>query len=381
VADQSLYDKLGVSRSATPKEIKAAYKKLARKFHPDVNPGDAAAEERFKEASAAHEVLSDPEKRKLYDEFGEDAAKVGFDPEQARAYRRWQAQAAGSGGAGYGFEGLGGEVDLGDLFGDLLGGRGAGPRRPRRRRGADIEAVLSVSLEEVARGGTRSFRLQRPERCGACSGRGSVGAPLRCPTCEGTGGQDVAQGPMRFRAPCQACGGSGERPGAPCGSCGGQGVQERSVTIEVKVPAGVEEGQRLRLSGQGAAGLGDAPSGDLYVELRLAPHPVFRREGRDLHFDLPLTIQEALLGATVAVPTLDEELELKIPAGSSSGRRLRLRGQGLPEGKGRRGDLYAVLQIRVPKVTPANEASARAAAEALESLYTEKVRRDSRRPA
>lgn len=377
----SLYDKLGVSRSATAKEIKAAYKKLARKFHPDVNPGDAAAEARFKEASAAYEVLSDPEKRKLYDEFGEDAAKVGFDPEQARAYRRWKAQAASSGGTGFGFEGFGGEVDLGDLFGDLLGGRSAGPRRPRQRRGADIEASLAVSLEEVARGGTRSFRLQRPERCGACSGRGSVGSPERCSTCEGQGSRDVTQGPMRFRAPCDACGGAGERPGAECGSCGGQGVQERSVTLDLKIPVGVEEGQRLRLSGQGAAGLGGAPSGDLYVKLRFEPHPVFRREGRDLHFDLPITIQEALFGGKAQVPTLEGELELKVPPASSSGRRLRLRGQGLPDGKGGRGDLYATLQIRVPQVGPEAEEAARAAAETLEDLYPESVRRDARRPA
>lgn len=369
----SLYDTLGVSSQASRKEIKAAYKKLARELHPDVNPGDAEAEARFKEASAAYEVLSDAEKRALYDEFGEEAATFGYDPEQAEAYRALRA----GGGAGFDFQRFGGEVDLGDLFGSLFSG-GAAPQRPRQRPGRDIEAALEVSLEEVARGGVRSFRLQRPERCEPCAGRGRVGAPQPCGSCAGRGSREVSQGPMRYRAPCQACGGSGER-GQACGSCGGRGVSERSVTLEVKVPRGVEEGQRLRLSGQGAPGSSGAPAGDLYVELRFAPHPVFQREGSDLFLDLPLTVQEAMFGGKVPVPTLEGQLELKVPPGSSSGRRLRLRGQGLPDAKGGRGDLYARLQIQVPQVGPEAEAKARAAAEALEALYTDEV--SARRPA
>ncbi|RMG09985.1 MAG: J domain-containing protein [Planctomycetota bacterium] len=380
VSKRSLYEILGVAQDAAPEEIKSAYKKLARKYHPDVNPGDKDAEERFKEISAAYEVLSDPEKRKLYDEFGEDASRVGFDPEKARAYKRWQEQAARGGGGGFGggFGGFsfGDDVDLGEIFGDLLGrGRRGGGRRPRARRGGDIEAELEITLEEAVRGGKRSFRLSRPDRCTACDGRGYRGEAKTCSACGGSGGSDVSQGPIRFRAPCGECGGSGEVPGERCIGCGGAGVVERTVSIDVKIPPGSEEGQRLRLKGQGAAGVGGGPPGDLLLTLRFAPHPLFRVEGHDLSLDLPITVKEALCGGRVEVPTLEGIVDLKIPPRSNSGRKLRLRGKGLPARQGPRGDLYAVLQVRVPDT---DDPAAREAAEALEAFYGSDLRRTLR---
>jgi molecular chaperone DnaJ len=364
----SLYDVLGVAKDATADQIRNAYRKLARKFHPDVNPGDKAAEERFKEASAANEVLSDPEKRQLYDEFGEDASRAGFDPKQARAYQRWQEQtASGFGGGGTTFTD---EVDLSDLFGDLLkqGRRGARQGQPRPRQGADIEAELTVGLSEVLGGSERGFRLARPDRCSSCDGKGTTGAPKTCPSCLGSGGSQVSDGPLRFRASCEACGGSGQELGPACASCRGRGAVERTVTIDVKIPAGIEDGQKLRLAGQGAAGLAGGPPGNLLVTVRLAPHPQFRREGRDLHVDLPVSVGEAMLGGRVDVQTLDGTVELKVPGRSNSGRKLRLRGKGLPAREGARGDLYVTLQVRVPDIEP-GDSEVQSAAEALDALY------------
>jgi curved DNA-binding protein len=308
VSERSLYDILGVARDADADAIRAAYRALARKYHPDVNPGDAAAEERFKEVSAAHDVLSSPEKRALYDEFGEVATRAGFDPEQARAYRRWDEQAAQARGGGFRFEG---DVDLADLFGDLLGRRsgsvfGRRARGPQRR--VHVEAELTVGLVEAAQGTQRSFRLDRP----------------------------------------------------------GEG----SVSIDVRVPAGTEDGQKLRLAGQGGAGSHGGPAGDLLLTVRVAPHRVFRREGRDLHLDLPVTVREAMFGGAVEVPTLHGDVELKIPAGSNSGRALRLRGQGFPARRGAPGDLYVHLQVHVPAADP----TLRDAAEALDAHYGDDLR-------
>jgi molecular chaperone DnaJ len=375
VSNTSLYDALDVHKDATADEVRTAYRKLARKLHPDVNPRDKAAEERFKEVSAAYGVLSDPEKRKLYDEFGADATRTGFDPEKARTYKRWQDQTAH--GFGGGFSGSGptfsDEVDLGDLFGDILSrGRGGafagGPPRPRP--GADIEAELTISLEEAAQGTERGFRLTRPDRCSPCDGRGTTGPSETCASCQGTGGSEVAQGPLRFRAPCGVCGGSGQSAGPTCSSCGGHGAVERTVSIDVKIPAGTEDGQKLRLSGQGAAGRGGGPPGNLLVAVRLAPHALFRREGRDLLLELPVTVGEAMLGGRVDVPTLEGEVELKVPPRSNSGRRLRLRGKGLPGRDGALGDLYVTLQVRVPEVDP-DDPAALQASQALDALYGE----------
>lgn len=337
MSERTLYEVLGVERDASTSDIRAAYRRLAREHHPDVNPGDKAAEERFKAASAAYQVLSSPEKRALYDEFGADATRSGFDPERARARKRWEEQAARH-GRGFG-QGGSRQVDLESLFGGLFGQGAVGPfgaSGPRARRGADIEAELQVELKEAAMGAQRGFRLTRREACSACEGRGSLGA------------SEV------------------------CSSCGGAGVSERTVTIDVRIPRGTEDGQRLRLSGQGSAGERGGSAGDLLLTVRIAPHPLFRCEGRDLHYDLPVTVKEAMFGGVVDVPTLAGDVELKIPPRSNSGRRLRLRGKGMPARRGSPGDLYVTLQVHVPKEhTPRT----REAAETLEDGYGQDLRR------
>lgn len=376
MAERSLYDILGVAKDASPEQLKKAYRKLARKLHPDVNPGDADAERRFKEVSAAYEVLSDPEKRTLYDEFGEDATRVGFDPEQARAYRRWREQAertGGARGAGPGFET---EFDLGDLFGDLFQGRAAGapPRGPRT--GADVRAELALDLLDAVRGAEREVELLRDEPCETCGGEGYRAGPgSDCARCGGRGHIHVSQGPLRFQAACPECGGTARARGPLCDACGGTGAVRRRARLSVRVPAGVADGQTIRLRGQGAPGTRGGPPGDLLVTLRLREHPVFRRRDDDIEVDLPITVPEAVLGAKVEVPTVDGAVTLAVPPGSQTGQRLRLRGRGVPARGGRpAGDMYAVLQVKVPNVGEKDREEVRPALETLGRLYEGDVR-------
>ena len=324
---EDYYQLLGVQRSASPDEIKKAYRRLARKYHPDMNPNNKAAEDTFKKVSQAFEVLSDPKKRKLYDEFGEDAAKMGFDEKKAEAYRQYRA-APGTGGAPVRvpFEGAGEDFDLGSIFGDLFGraGRGGGPipnmdfgfgtAAPGPLAGEDLTTQVQVSLSEAVLGTERSLEVARP---------------------------------------------------------GKQGRQR----LTVKIPPGVQTGSRIRLAGQGAPAPRGGTPGDLYIETEVLPHPWVRREDDDLYADLPVTVPEAMLGAEVRAPTFSGEVTVKIPAGSQSGRKLRLRGKGVPSLQGRgRGDLYFVLQIRIPEqITP----EAKAAADQLQRAYGD-VRADLR---
>lgn len=381
------YQILGVDRGASAEDVKKAYRKLARKYHPDVNPGNKAAEEKFKQVSSAFEVLSDAKKRKLYDEFGPDAEKIGFDEKKAEAYRAYRA-AASSGGAGggipYGAEGF----DLGDLFGDLFGGRGggAGPggfdagdlfgRRGGRasgpERGEDLTARVQLTLNEAVSGTERTLSMTRPGRCQACSGRGDSGKMGTCPTCNGTGRPRRA-GIFGGGGVCPNCQGTG-RAMEPCPQCGGSGIKEETTRLTVKIPAGVQTGSKVRLAGQGAAGVRGGPPGDLYIETEVAEHPLVRREGDDLHIDLPVTVPEAILGADVRVPTFQGEVTVKVPAGSQSGRRMRLKGRGVPSLRGGApGDLYLHLQVKVPEDA---SAEARAAAETLSRAYRDDVRRE-----
>jgi molecular chaperone DnaJ len=356
VPERDLYEVLGVSRSATADELKSTFRKAARKYHPDVNPGNKAAEEKFKEVSAAFDILGNEEKRKMYDEFGPDAAKLGFDPAKAKAYREYARQAQSGRGAGAGFGGFdvsGGEVpfDLSDIFGDIFGaggggggpgGFGRGAKRARRgrsepvaARGEDIEAELSIDLAESVRGGERHLALERPERCKTCKGSGVKGGEA-CPTCHGTG----------------------TTPG--------------KTTLVVSIPKGAINGTVVRLAGQGGAGTRGGPPGDLLLTIDLRTHPWVRVEGRDLLFDLPVTVGEALGGAEVQLPTFEGDVKLRIPAGSPSGRKLRLKERGLPDLKGGgRGDLYAVVQVMVPTV---KGKEAERLAEEIDALYTDQVR-------
>jgi molecular chaperone DnaJ len=392
MASKNLYSVLGVSKSASADEIKKAYRKLARKYHPDVNPGDTSAEEKFKEISAAFEVLSDPEKRALYDELGEDAAKIGFDPEKAKAYRQWKAQAqaaGGQGGAGFDigdiFGGGGGRpggggfnFDLGDIFGDLFGGR---RRReghaPAPARGADVESELTIPFREAVLGGEREIALQRPTPCETCKGTGlRPGARAEpCDACGGTGHTQVAQGPLGIHAPCPKCHGTGRLGGPPCPACGGTGQVADTVHLKVKIPAGIADGQKIRLAGQGQPGVRGARAGNLYIVVHVRAHPVLRREGNDLHLDVPVTVHEAMFGAKIDVPTLEGSLRLTVPAGSQSGRKLRLKGKGVaPRGK-TPGDLYVTLLVQVPDAGRNREAAEKAAGE-LQELYGGDVRKD-----
>ncbi|MFL5358765.1 molecular chaperone DnaJ [Archangium sp.] len=378
------YQILGVSRTASADEIKKAFRKLARKYHPDVNPGDKSAEEKFKQLNAAFEVLSDERKRKLYDEFGDEAAQFGFDEKKAQQYRAYKAARAAGGGRPSG--GVGPDIDLGDLFGEIFNrggaggvdmgemfGRAAGGRAAGPTAGEDITATLSLSFNEALTGVERTLSLPRPGRCQRCQGAGQVGTPSTCATCGGTGKVRRAGGILGMAASgtCPTCRGTG-RAAPPCPSCQGSGVVEETARLTVKLPAGVHTGSKVRLSGQGAAGSRGGPPGDLYIETIVAEHPLVRREGDDLYLDLPVTVSEAMLGAEVRVPTFQGEVTVKVPPGSQSGRRMRLKGRGAPSLKGGpSGDLYLTLQVKVPEHL---SSEARQAAEALSRAYQSDVR-------
>jgi molecular chaperone DnaJ len=386
------YATLGVAKSASAEEIKKAYRKLAKKLHPDVNPGDKKAEERFKDVSAAFEVLGDPKKRALYDEFGEIALRPGFDEQKAQQFRQYQRAAGAGGASGFGgfrgFEGFSGEGfdpsdlgDLGSMFGDLFSQRRQGAARRRadeRTAGDDVEAAIEVDLRDAVLGAEREITLQRPARCPECKGSGVKPGtkPQRCPQCNGSGEVKVAGGLMR--ATCPRCQGSGQIR-EPCPRCDGEGTILEAARLKVKIPPGVETGSRVRLAGQGSPGERGGENGDLYLRITVRPHPTVRVDGRDLSLDLPITVAEALQGADVTAPTFEGPVKLKIPPGSQSGRRLRLRGRGLPALRSGatgapRGDLYVVLQI----VLPPDSAAARAAATEMQKLYPPDVRQDVR---
>ena len=375
------YSVLGVSKSATADEIKKAYRKLAKKLHPDVNPGDKKSEEKFKEVSAAFEVLGDAKKRALFDEFGEVSTRPGFDEEKAREYQR-QAQAGGFGGGGFeGFSSRTGGFDPSDLesmFGDIFARRQTGRARRAAAEpvpGDDAEAAIDVDLREAVLGAEREIAVNRPTRCSECNGSGAQpgSRPTPCPQCGGSG--QVRAGGI-FSAPCPRCQGEGTIKD-PCPRCGGSGVITETARLKVKIPAGVETGSRVRLPGQGGPGERGGDPGDLYLRITVREHPTVRVQGRDLLLDLPITPAEALAGAEVTAPTFEGAVKLKIPPGSQSGRKLRLRGRGLPALKGGstgapRGDLYVVLQIVLPPDSP----EARQAADALQKLYKTDVRKD-----
>ncbi|MEE4273575.1 MAG: molecular chaperone DnaJ [Thermoanaerobaculales bacterium] len=329
------YEVLGVSRTASLDEIKKAYRGLAVKYHPDRNPGDSAAEEKFKEASEAYAVLSDTAKRERYDRFGHQGVEgqqfSGFDP------------------ANFGdFADI-----LGDLFGfgDIFGGRQA-QRRGGRQRGHDLQYTLRISLDEAAHGVERSIRVPRLEQCDTCSGSGSKPGttPEACGTCGGSGQVMFRRGFLSVAQTCPSCTGAGRVNRDPCESCSGRGRVERETTLSVEVPAGVDSGMRLRLSGEGEGGVHGGPAGDLFVVIAVAPHEVFERDGDDLHMELPLSVYQAMLGADIEVTTIrGDATALKIPAGTQPGDVLRIREAGMPNVNGRRtGDLHVHAKVVVP---------------------------------
>ncbi|MGB7951172.1 MAG: J domain-containing protein [Candidatus Binatia bacterium] len=375
MAERDYYKVLGVDRSASHEDIRKAYRKLARKYHPDINPGNKEAENTFKDLSVAYDVLGDPDKRKLYDEFGEAGLAAGFDAEKARTYRQWQQESARGGGGGYEYNYN--VDDLGDIFGDMGGMFGAGRRQPTGpSRGEDVEATMEIDFLDAVRGFQTSLTLQRHTPCDTCHGVGTKAGskPVTCPECGGSGSKPVAQGPLQFRITCPRCGGTGKLPGDPCVACGGAGRVLRPETIRVNIPPGAEPGKRIRLRGKGEAGLQGGPAGDLYIVPRIRPHPLLTRSGKDLTMELPITVGEAVLGASVDVPTPVGMVKLKIPAGAQSGQRLRVRGKGVPaHGKNPAGDLYLHLMVQVPK-----NSVERDIVDKLDQAYTEDVRKDLR---
>lgn len=361
MADKDLYAVLGVSRTATPEEIRKSYRRLARRYHPDVNPGNKDAAEKFKEISAAYEVLSNSDKRKLYDEFGEAALHSGFDAEKARAYRQWQSppHAPPTGGFGAQPGGFDFDFDLGDLFGfGAPASRGPSP-------GEDVVARVELDFATALRGTEVKVNAPSGKSCAACKGAGAAGPP--CSACSGSGRVQAVQGPMRVMTTCRQCGGVGR---SPCTKCGGSGVEPGERTVTVRIPPGADDGSRLRVPGGGRPGRRGGPPGDLYIETHVRPHPCFRRDGLDLLLKLPITIDEAYSGATVDVPTPDGVVALKVPPRAQSGQKLRLRGKGIKK-DGATGDLFVELQVRVPDGEDARFAEA---ARSARGLYTHPVR-------
>jgi molecular chaperone DnaJ len=336
VSKADYYEVLGVSRNASDQELKSAYRKLALKFHPDRNPGDHAAEEKFKEASEAYQVLCDPDKRAAYDRFGH--AGVG---------------AAGAGG----FSGFSGSVDLGDIFGDLFGemfnvGGGGPGRASRQQRGDDLRFDLAIEFEDAIFGQETEVKIRRLESCPTCSGRGSASGrgPSVCGHCQGRGQIRYQQGFFSVARTCSACGGTGSIIGDPCQTCRGETRVSKELKLTVKVPPGVEDGTRIRYAGEGDAGRSNGPRGDLYVVLSIQPHDFFERDGHDLRCVVPISFPQAALGAEIEIQGIDGAVMIKIPEGTQSGKELRIRGRGVPvlHGKGH-GDLVVKVLVQVPR--------------------------------
>lgn len=337
------YDILGVDKNADAQAIKKAYRKLAMKYHPDRNPDNKEAEEKFKEVNEAYEVLSDENKRRTYDQFGHEGVNGQ----------------GGFGGQGFGGQGFGGFEDIfGDVFGDIFGG-GFGNSRTRRRgpeRGSDIRHSINISFEEAAFGKKTSIKLNRSEECSECNGSGAkVGTSKKtCPTCNGAGEVRTVQrtpfGNIASSRICSTCEGEGEVIESPCPKCSGRGSTRKVKTIEVDIPAGIDDGQMIKLSGQGEIGNKGGPRGDLYLVINVERHPLFTREGNDIHFEMPITFVQAALGDEIEVPTLDGKVKYKVPEGTQTGTVFRLREKGIPRIRGNsRGDQYVKVVVDVPK--------------------------------
>ena len=334
-ATKSLYEVLGVPKGASQDEIKKAYRKLARQYHPDKNPGDTDAEERFKEVQAAYDVLSDTEKREQYDSWGSPGGRPQYGP-----------------GGSFTFD-FGDFGDLGDLLGGLFGGRGGmRTQAPRGRRGQDVEVELNLSFEDALRGLETTIPVSLDSACSTCKGSGAKPgtAPKMCPQCGGRGVVSEAQGLFALSQPCPRCRGNGTIIEDACPTCRGTGRERRTRRFKVKIPAGVKDGTRIRLRGKGEAGYGGAPAGDLYVVTRVDASKLYRRRGdADLELEVPITYPEAALGATIEVPTPDGRVSLKVPSGTQDGKLLRIKGRGMPKLKGSgRGDLIARVRVTVP---------------------------------
>jgi len=347
-AKQDYYQLLGVSRRAALKDIRQAYRKLARKYHPDLNPGDKSAEEKFKQIQEAYDVLSDPKKRQMYDQFGfysesyAGGPAPGYGPSPADAHFDF---------GGFDFGGTGGST-FRDIFSQFMRGFGEESRVSQPQRGSDLEYQVDISFGEAVRGVVKKLNYARLDACSDCRGSGAIvaGSQPVCPSCGGQGYISKGAGGLRFNVPCSRCGGTG-RLRTICRTCGGEGRVRRSDTMEVRLPAGVQTGSRVRVAGRGDAGVLGGPPGDLFIISNVQPHPFFDRRGDDLYCVVPITVAEAAMGAKIEVPTIDGRALLRIPPGTNSGQKFRLREKGVPSARapGRRGNLYVEVQVVVPR--------------------------------
>ena len=362
---RDFYEVLGVPRDADEGAIKGAYRKLALQWHPDRNPGNAEAGDRFKEIARAYQVLGDPEKRALYDRHGHDGLEASEGP----------------GGAG----GFGGYASPEDLFASIFGGGGAfeelfgGGGGGRSGRGAHLAAVIEIPFEDMARGAERTLRVRRRDRCGKCGGSGAKPgtSPTTCSTCGGAGAVQRSAGFFALRSTCPRCRGRGSVVRDPCPGCRGDGRVQGEHEIRVRIPAGVEDGTRLRVSGEGDAGEEGGPSGDLFVEVHVRQHPMFGRDGSDVFCEVPISFARAALGGEVEVPTLQGRSRLKVPAGTQGGQVLRMRGLGIPDprGRGGRGDMLVRVVVEVPKKPTKREAELLRELDALQEAHPGEARK------
>jgi molecular chaperone DnaJ len=354
---QDFYELLGVSRKANAKEIRSAFRKLARKYHPDLNPGDKTSEEKFKQLQEAYDVLSDTKKRQMYDQHGfysdnyqPGAPPPGSDPDDARVNFDFGGFDFNSGG-GSGATGGTGGASFRDLFSQFFRGGRGGEMEVEQEPGGDLEYQIEIDFWDAVRGAVKKIQITRMETCETCHGTGAVGSPQTCTACGGTGTIQQAAGKMRFNVPCTRCGGTGKLR-TMCKTCGGEGRVRRTETIDVRIPAGVASGSRVRVPGKGNAGTMGAPPGDLYLHVEVRPHPFFERRANDIYVKVPVTVSEASLGAKIEVPTIDGRSLVRIPPGTNSGTTLRLREKGIPSARdGARGDEYVEIQVIVPKPT------------------------------
>lgn len=331
MSKRDYYEVLGVAKGASERDIKKAYKRLAMKYHPDRTKGDKSMEEKFKEVQEAHEILTDEQKRAAYDQYGH----AGVDPNRAGGH---------AGGADFG--------DIfGDVFGDIFGGGRRGGGQSRARQGSDLRYNLEMTLEEAVRGKELEIRVPTLVECDSCDGSGAKkgSSPTTCPTCHGNGQVQMRQGFFAVQQTCPTCSGKGKIIADPCRACHGQGRVEKTKTLSVKVPAGVDTGDRIRLSGEGEAGENGAPAGDLYVQVHVKDHPIFQRDGNNLYCEVPLSFTRAALGGDIEVPTLDGKVKLKITPETQTGRMFRLRGKGVKSVRsGSVGDLMCKVEIETP---------------------------------
>ncbi len=342
MAKRDYYEVLGLDRGASEKDLKSAFRRLAKKYHPDANPGDADAEKNFKEVNEAYEALKDPQKRAAYDQFGHAA----FDGMGARG-------PGGGPGGGFGPDFASSMSDIfDDLFGEFMGGRRPGGRRGGRERGADLRYNMTITLEEAYKGKTAQIRVPTSVTCEACDGNGAKPgtSPTTCPTCSGMGKVRATQGFFTIERPCPNCQGRGEIIKDPCGECGGAGRVTKERTLSVNIPAGVEDGTRIRLAGEGEAGLRGGATGDLYIFLSIEPHSIFQRDGSDIFCRVPISMTTAALGGQIEVPTVEGSISrVKIPEATQTGKQFRLKGKGMPVLRSKlTGDMYIQVEVETP---------------------------------